>query len=322
MKINKRTAAMLLAVMAVLLLLPVQAFAAGSIDLNRDCNLTISYQDNGVSLVGAEFSIYRVADVDEGGELTATEAYSEFNVNIRGKNDSAWKTLASTLEGYVLRDSMAAADKGTTDSQGKLSFPTGEKKLLPGLYLILGSRHTQNGRIYDAQPSMVLLPALDKEANEWNYKTEVNPKFESRPEPKDETVTRKVLKVWKDKGHEKNRPEKIQVQLLRDGKVFDTVTLKEENNWRHTWKDLDDAYRWTVVENKQEGYTVEISREGVTYVVTNTYAGKEPGKPTPGKPTLPQTGQLWWPVPLLAAAGMLLLVLGLLRRRGASDEKK
>ena len=31
---------------------------------------------------------------------------------------------------------------------------------------------------------------------------------------------------------------------------------------------------------------------------------------------LPQTGQLWWPVPFLAMAGMFLVLLGLIRRRG------
>lgn len=37
---------------------------------------------------------------------------------------------------------------------------------------------------------------------------------------------------------------------------------------------------------------------------------------------LPQTGQLWWPVPLLAISGMFLLLLGWgRRRRGESDEE-
>ena len=43
---------------------------------------------------------------------------------------------------------------------------------------------------------------------------------------------------------------------------------------------------------------------------------------TPAKPHLPQTGQLWWPVPVLAAAGLLSCVVGLIRRRGANDEEK
>lgn len=73
-----------------------------------------------------------------------------------------------------------------------------------------------------------------------------------------------------------------------------------------------------------EGYTVSISREGITFVITNTLKpSEEPAPtpqpsspPTPGEPTLPQTGVLWWLVPLLAILGALLLLLGWgLRRR-------
>ena len=40
-----------------------------------------------------------------------------------------------------------------------------------------------------------------------------------------------------------------------------------------------------------------------------------PDEPVPtAKPTLPQTGQLWWPVPLLACGGLVLLILGWLRK--------
>ena len=35
----------------------------------------------------------------------------------------------------------------------------------------------------------------------------------------------------------------------------------------------------------------------------------------PEDPRLPQTGMLWWPVPVLAAAGLLLIVMGCIRRR-------
>lgn len=44
-----------------------------------------------------------------------------------------------------------------------------------------------------------------------------------------------------------------------------------------------------------------------------TEPGSEPAKP--GETTLPQTGQLWWPVPLLAAAGLALFVMGWVKRR-------
>ncbi len=36
---------------------------------------------------------------------------------------------------------------------------------------------------------------------------------------------------------------------------------------------------------------------------------------------LPQTGQLWWPVPLLAAGGLFLFLIGWVKHRGAQDEE-
>lgn len=347
MKTRKPIMFAVLSVLAVLLFLPVRVMAAGSIDSGRDVSLTVSCQDEDRPLTGAEFDLYLVAVVDEFGQLTTTETFRQFNVDIRGKNDDAWKDLASTLEGFVLRDGITPTDSGKTNEQGLLSFPDQAQRLEQGLYLVLGHRHTQDGRIYDTAPSMVLLPAQDKDANDWLYDVTVKPKHDSHPEPDnpdDDTVTRKVLKVWADKGHEKERPEEVVVQLLQDGKVYDTVTLNEANNWRYTWEELDNRCQWTMVEKELKGYTVTVTREGVTFVVTNTYTEDIPDEPAPteptspstepdepvtpptqpgkpSKPTLPDTGQLWWPVPVLTAVGLLLIVLGLLRRRGTGYEE-
>lgn len=47
----------------------------------------------------------------------------------------------------------------------------------------------------------------------------------------------------------------------------------------------------------------------------------EPHKPPHGGGgRLPQTGQLWWPVPVLVCAGLGSIVVGLLRRREGEDE--
>lgn len=176
---------------------------------------------------------------------------------------------------------------------------------------------------------MVMLPSLDKENNTWIYDVTANAKHDSEPVPEEpKTITRKVLKVWKDEGHEKERPKEIEVQLLKDGEVFDTVTLSTSNDWRYTWDELDESFKWTVAEKELEDYTVLVTREGTTFVVTNTYDEGTPENPEqpenpdqPGNPTLPQTGQLWWPVPVLVAGGLLLIVIGLLRRRGNTHEK-
>ncbi len=47
----------------------------------------------------------------------------------------------------------------------------------------------------------------------------------------------------------------------------------------------------------------------------------EPPTTEPKDPAIPQTGQLWWPVPLLACAGLALFALGMvLNRRNGTDE--
>lgn len=332
-KIYKRISSLLIGLMAVAFMLPMPVLAAGTIDLEQNVNLTISYQNGGKALSGAKFEIYEVASTNQNGDLTTTKEFSQFNVDIQGKNDQAWKKLATTLEGYVLRDHIAPADSGKTDKNGILSFPTGNGKLEPGLYLVIGKRHTQGKYRYDAYPFMVMLPTQD--SNGWNYQVTADVKSEASRIPDDhspssDTITRKVLKVWKDDGKEQKRPKEIIVQLLRDGEVYDTVTLNMGNDWRYTWYDLSNEYTWNIVEKECPGYTVEISREGKTFVVTNTASKIKEDTPTDSsdsnetptpsdetpKKRLPQTGQLWWPVPILLVAGLLFIVIGVVRYRG------
>ena len=323
---RKRTLVLLA---AVLCLLTSVAQAAGSIDLSRKPTLTLTYRDGKTALFGAKFSIYRVADADETGELTVRSEFDEFDLDIRGKNDRRWREMAQTLESYVLRRELTPADSGKTDKTGMLTFPTQGKTLAAGLYLVIGERHTQDGNDYDAEPFFVLLPTQDLENNEWVYDVSANVKFGKTPVPDDgDTVTRKVLKVWDDDGAEDSRPQEITVELLRNGKVYDTVKLSEKNNWRYTWLDLDADARWSVTEKTVSGYTVSITREGITFVVTNTkkpdrtdtpdtpVKPSNPSKPSsPAKPTLPQTGAVWWHVEALALSGLVFLILGALDRK-------
>ena len=320
---RKRTLALLA---AVLCLLTSVAQAAGSIDLTRKPTLTLTYRDGKTALSGAKFSIYRVADADETGELTVRSEFDEFDLDIRGKNDRRWREMAQTLESYVLRRELTPADSGKTDKIGMLTFPTQGKTLAAGLYLVIGERHTQGGNDYDAEPFFVLLPTQDLENNEWVYDVSANVKFGKTPVPDDgDTVTRKVLKVWDD-GSAASRPQEITVQLLKDGVVYDTVRLNAKNSWRYTWSKLPKygasgrRITWTVTETAVGGYTVSIRQEGVTFVVTNSRTPSTPAQPsTPSGPSLPQTGTVWWPVGLLAICGAALLLAGLCCGKGKRD---
>lgn len=116
-----------------------------------------------------------------------------------------------------------------------------------------------------------------------------------------------VQKVWRDGANAKSRPKSIEIQLLRDGRPHETVTLSEANGWRHAWDSLDAGHAWSVAEPAvPAGYVSEVTQDGGAFTVTNTF-GTPPS-------LLPQTGDLWWPVPALAAAGALCYLIARLTR--------
>lgn len=129
--------------------------------------------------------------------------------------------------------------------------------------------------------------------------------------PVDETpVERSVLKLWKnDEEHLSERPDSIQAALLKDGEVYEIVTLSEDNDWSYHWSMLEAGHDWTVVEYTQlDKYTCVVARDGDTFVLVNQYSD------------IPQTGQTWWPVPILLCAGLTCMVVGMIRRRRGYEE--
>ena len=162
-----------------------------------------------------------------------------------------------------------------------------------------------------------MLPEQDLSSNTWNYQVLANTKTGKSPV----TADYEVIKVWKDDCHKSQRPKTITIQLMCDGKAYgDPVTLPENGRWQHTWTGLDVNHKWTVTEATQKGYKdPEVRQEGNTFIVTNT-CNRSAVPDSPSNPDLPQTGQLWWPVPVLLCAGALFVVVGLIRRRGSKDE--
>ena len=90
-----------------------------------------------------------------------------------------------------------------------------------------------------------------------------------------------VTKSWDDANNQdRKRPTSVKVQLLANGIAVDgsETILKADNNWTHTWTDLDvnkdgAAIAYTVEETDiTEGYTPVITGDMTTgYTVTNSY---------------------------------------------------
>ena len=127
-----------------------------------------------------------------------------------------------------------------------------------------------------------------------------------------------VKKVWDDDGY-KSRPTSVKIQLLHNGRVYDTVTLNARSEWTYTWPRLlfDGDNTWEINESPKPyryrvSYTSNFTNDYETYyvTVTNTY---RPG-------SLIQTGQLNWPIFVLGGIGIALVVIGVVHSKRGKDD--
>lgn len=169
------------------------------------------------------------------------------------------------------------------------------------------------------------------------------------PSPSYTSLT--VNKEWiLDDGGE--APVSVTVELLRNNRVYKEVTLDEDNDWSHTWTRLDGRFNWKVQEaDVPDGFTAEVSHRGTIWTITNDDIPEDPETPpeepdepdepdtpedpvtpdepdvpdtpdtpdepnTPNEPTLPQTGQNWRLVWILAITGAVLVLVGILGKKG------
>ena len=144
----------------------------------------------------------------------------------------------------------------------------------------------------------------------------------------------RVRKIWEnDEQFPTDRAEEINVDIYCNSVLKETVTLSEKNDWTYNWT-AQPGDTWRVLESDiPANYTVAYRSNNSQYVIINTHdssvittttapvttsgskitsttakatsttTGKTGGK-------LPQTGQLWWPVPVLALGGMIFVGIG------------
>ena len=231
-----------------------------------------------------QVSLYRVADEN----YKLVDAFSHYSIDLKQDVQGA----ANALENRILMDGIEADACVTSDSSGMASF----SGLETGIYLVVGKEVFQDGVFYMPQVSLVSLSG--DLSVDLKYETSVKP---SRIH---------VLKVWK-KDSKKSRPKSIEVCLLRsDGIVVDRVVLNSDNQWSNTWENLSTSYTYSVMETTvPSGYKESCTREKDTIVLTNTGNFTDKVKDKKDE-VLPNSGQLWWPVPVLLFVGLVLFGLG------------
>ncbi len=351
-----------------IIMLSVQGLNANAAYDDEKVTLNIVYAYDGIKIPNAKFDIYYVADIGGNGLFSLAGDFKNYpvDVNDAGKN---YQALAQTLFGYAMLDNITPTENGQTNSDGELVFSSSNLK--QGMYLVVSEEIIFENRKYTVAPYIVSLPNYDSETNSYIHSVTSYPKGECEEittdtdTSTDSFVSRSVLKKWNYAGFESERPKSVEVNLLKDGALYDTVQLSEENNWYHIWNNLDENSDWTIAETPVDGYTVTVTNEGGTFIITNTKVdsdtdsstdtdintdtdtntntetdtgtdtdtdttnGTNPSTPstdsstptTSSNPSLPQTGTLWWIVPILLMIGFAFMLVGFALRRGVNDEE-
>ena len=286
---NKRFSLFL--IVLILALLPLQVMAQEFDPARKgSIHLSLMAPDGKTPMEGAEFTVFQVATVVlENGDMVYhyTEDFAGCGFYL---DDS---DLIAKLDGYVL-ENVAPVEILVTDARGEALC----ENLTPGLYFLVQTDDVEG--FVPCESFLVTIPG--KTGDSYCYDVDASPKTEVA-----RFIDITIRKVW-NTGKDTAIPTSVTVQLLRGSTVVETVVLNAENNWQVTLTGLPESDSYRIVElGVPQGFTATYSRKEFTFTVTNT-------------PSLAQTGQLIWPIPVLAATGLFFLLVGvsILRKAGKS----
>ena len=267
------------------------------IDSSRKANFIIdfkTYEDE--ALPGTEFRLYRVANISDYGIFRSVVPFDIYNFDFDYMEEEDWNQLATEASQYVTKYNIEPNLFGITDENGCLKF----ENIDLGLYLVIGDVYIEGANSYDPQVFFMSLPNM-LEQDVWEYDVEVHTKYDFYQD-ESKIVNKKVQVEWNDKGYASNRPDSVTVVLYKDGKKYAEVVLNDENDWEYIWEGIDNSYEWTLKDaSNLKDYVANVSydEETGTFIITYTY-----------RMLLPNTGLLWWPVPILFILGSFLFFIG------------
>ena len=274
----------------VLLMLPMTALAQ-DFDANRvgTISVTLKEQDSKAPITGAELSLYYVATASRGAKSNLDYIFTNAFENCGcALNDPA---LSATLDAFV-QEQATPVEIQVTDAQGSAAFTD-----LPlGLYFV-----KQTNTVDGYAPCTSFVVTVPNYMDEgYVYDVNASPKTEVA-----RLTAITIKKIWNTDASAK-ATDHVTVQLLRDGVVVQTATLSEQNDWQVTYTDMPQSDAYSIVEeNIPKGFTATYAKSGYVFTVTNTAS-------------LAQTGQVIWPIPVLAITGLCLIAVGtiVLRKSG------
>ena len=247
---------------------------------------------------GMTVYVCQIADLNDEGYYP-TKAFEASGISISGILNNPDYQAAQSIADYIKKNNLPGIS--TVSENGVAEF----SNLKLGIWIVYPKEDSK----YIFNPYIVFLPFRSQ--GQLHYEISSSPKLD---ENKQNKINIYVLKKWDDRNNAaKKRPELVNIELLNGNEVIDSVALSRNNAWSHTFKDLPKDGKYSVREKNVANYKASYSgnvKNG--FIVTNTYIG--------GK--LPQAGQYWWPIGIIAVAGAGFVLLGILELGAKKNGKK
>lgn len=278
------------------------------IDTDKSCSLTLSYSVGGTPISDVSVRLYMIAEISSDFIYTPTSPFSSSNLILNGiQTVGEWNIIRTTVQSVIIADSISEISSAVTDSDGKVYFDN----LKAGLYIAISDPTTVENNVCRFESALISLPNLDTDGL-WLYDVSASPKPIVIP-PTEEETELKILKLWNGDS-KSDRPERVEIEIFRNGESYQTVFLTEENNWTYSWKSKIDGAEWKVVERHiPKGYSMTVEEKEDSFILTNTYISSHPEEPKP--PETGDTSNVLFYIILLNLVGITLTVLGILGKR-------
>lgn len=337
---------------------PKAVLAAERIDPEQECSLTLDYHDgNGQAFSRAEFSLYRVAKVSVWGGFSATEEYAPYRVSLNGLDQGGWRDAAQTLAGYVKAGGHTPMRTGITDEKGILRF----EGLSTGLYLVTGTSKRYGNLYYNPSPQLISLP-VQEDGGSYLYDVEATAKW-GRTEGTDrefrvqkvwvnDSASRRPTSLTVELYRDEALYDTVELNSENNWR-YTWTGLSDAYGWSVVEKEVPVWYTVTSIQD-EKGFVLTNTYHkpggGGGGGNSGGGGGNPPGTTTTGIPDggvplsdgpgvldilvpmdspqvplafLPQTGMLWWPVPVLMCVGLFLFLAGTYQRKaGEKDAQK
>lgn len=277
----------------------IYALEGNTIDFNSkgSIEITLNEKTDNEKIEGAEILLYKVADAKSENHNLMFEYIDELKSCNASLNDLETKSKSEDIEKCINENINSL--KQITDVNGTVKY----NDLDLGLYLVKQNNIVKGYSKIDS--FLVMIPKIVN--NKWIYDIKSTPKTDII-----RVIDINVKKVWNTSTSNTNDsiklPRSIEVELLLNDKVIDTVKLSKDNNWSYTWEDLAKSEEYTIKEiNVPKGYTPSYQKDNNTFIVTNTS-------------TLVQTGQMLWIVMLLIITGITFIIISIIYDRKTNEQ--